>query len=67
MNSLTITAKPAAKRRITIELDANRFERLAADLGLLRKEFIDSVDHAEQEIVQGKARRLHSLKDFRRP
>lgn len=68
MNALTLTIRPALKRKekVRVELDAERFERLAADLGFFSSEFVASVDRAEREITEGKTKRLRSLKDFRR-
>ena len=67
MNSLAITLNPTNKKRtVSIELDAERFERLAANLGLFRKEFVASIDRAEHEISRGNVRHLRNLKDLRR-
>ena len=49
-----------------MELDAERFERLAAGLGFFNFEFVASIDRAEEEIAQKKTKRLRSLKDLRR-
>ena len=67
-HSTTITIRPSPSRtkRVLVELDAERFERLAADLGFLRKEFLESVERAEEDIARGKIRRLRSLHDLRR-
>jgi len=53
-------------RRIIVEMDAERFERMASDFGFFRPEFLESLDRAEQEISQKKIKRLRSLKDLRR-
>ncbi|MEK7541599.1 MAG: hypothetical protein AAB533_01995 [Patescibacteria group bacterium] len=68
MNVLTLTIRPPVKRerRVRVELDAERFERLAADLGFFTPQFIASIDRAEKEIAEGKTKRLRSLKDLRR-
>lgn len=68
MNALTLTIRPIAKRKekVRVELDAERFERLAAGLGFFTSEFVASLDRAEREISEGKTRRLRSLKDLRR-
>lgn len=67
MSSLTLTIKPSQKRkRVSIELDADRFERLAANLGLFRKEFLESLARAEREVSQRRTHRLRSLRDLRR-
>lgn len=68
MNALTLTIRPITKRKekIRVELNAERFERLAAGLGFFNTQFITSIDRAEKEIAEGKIKRLRSLKDFRR-
>lgn len=61
-SNLTITVRPKARlRKFSVELDADSFERLAADLGLFREEFIASIEQAEREIAQGKMKKLRSL------
>lgn len=68
MNVLTLTIRPIAKRKqkVRVELDAERFERLAAGLGFFTSQFVASVDRAEKEIAEGKTKRLRSLEDLRR-
>ena len=67
MNTL-ITIKPTARhtQKVLVELDRIQFERLAANLGLFRKEFLESLDRAEKEITQGKIKQLRSLRSLRR-
>ncbi len=68
MNALTLTIRSPVRRerKVSVELDAERFERLAADLGLFNSEFVASIERAEKEIREDKVRRLQSLKDLRR-
>ena len=68
MATLNVTIRPrqARSRKIIVELDADRFERLAADLGLFSRTFLSSLERAEREVAQSKARRLRSLRDLRR-
>ena len=69
MNALILTIQPTIikrKEKIRVELDAERFERLAAGLGFFSSAFVASVDRAEEEIAEGKTKRLRSLKDLRR-
>lgn len=68
MNALTLTIRPITKRKekVRVELDAERFERLAAGLGFFNSAFVASVDRAEKEIAGGRIKRLRSLKDLRR-
>ena len=60
--SLKITKKA---KTYTIELDANRFERVAAALGMFSDEFLLSIAQSEKEIRAGKTKRLRSLSDLR--
>ena len=64
--AITIKPSPARSKRVLVELDAERFERLAAGLGLFQKEFLDSISRAELEITKGKTHRLKGLRDLRR-
>ncbi len=68
MATLNVTIRPRQirSRKLIVELDADRFERLAAGLGLFSREFLASIERAEREITLGKARRLHSLRNLRR-
>ena len=68
MATLNVTIRPRQlrSRKLIVELDADRFERLAANLGFFSKEFLASLERAEREVRQGKARRLRSLRDLRR-
>jgi hypothetical protein len=66
--TLTITVSPKTKsRRVVVEFDADRFERLAAGLGLFSPEFLESLKRAEQELDAGKAKKLKNLRALRRP
>lgn len=64
--NFTIRPRQARSRKLIVELDADRFERLAAGLGLFSREFLASIERAEREVALGKARRLRSLRDLRR-
>lgn len=64
---LTLTIRPKLNhKRVVIELDADRFERLAANLGFFHPEFLKSLDRAEREITAGKTKRLKNLRVLRR-
>jgi hypothetical protein len=65
MTTLTVIQKPS-KKKVHIEIDLDRWERIAADLGLFRREFLESVNRAEQEIARGKMKRLRSLATLRK-
>jgi len=65
MATITLAAKPKSKR-IIVEIDADRLERLAASLGLLSRGFLDSISRSEEEISLGKTKRLRSLRELRR-
>ncbi|MBI2023211.1 hypothetical protein HYT01_01450 [Candidatus Giovannonibacteria bacterium] len=64
MATITIKKKPHSKQ-FTIKMDAEKFERLAANLGFFNADFLDSVARSEREINTGKTKRLQSLKKFR--
>lgn len=65
-STITIISPAAKQKKIRIEIDAAQFERLAANLGLFSREFLQSLDRAEREVTQGRVKKLRSLKDLRR-
>lgn len=65
MTTLTVTFKPKQKKA-RVEVDADKFERLAGVLGLFNKGFLTSIERSEQEIRTGKTKTLRSLKSLRR-
>jgi hypothetical protein len=63
---ITITKnKKANKTTFTVEFDADRFERVAAALGMFSDEFLDAIDQSEKEIRAGKTRKISSLRELR--
>jgi len=65
MKSLAITMKPG-RRKIRIEVDADKFERLAADFGLFNPDFLKSLDRAEKDARTGRITKVTSLRDLKR-
>jgi hypothetical protein len=65
MATITIERKPNSKR-VTVEIDAERLERLAASLGLFSPDFLKSLSRSEKDIALGKTKRLRSLRELRR-
>ena len=63
---LDLTVKTIKEtQKVVVEMDVNRFERLAAGFGLFREEFLESLDKAEQELALAKTKILKSLKSLR--
>lgn len=56
----------AATRKIRIEVDADKFERLAADFGLFNPDFLKSLDQAEKDVRSRRIKKVTSLRDLRR-
>jgi len=66
MASLTITIKPYKKeKKIIIEMDLDKFERLAASLGFFNREFLKSLRKAERDYKAGRIKKIKSLKELR--
>jgi len=65
MATITVMRKPKSKR-IIVEIDADKLERLAASLGLFSSSFLDSISRSEKEIALGKTKRLRDLRELRR-
>ena len=67
MNSLNIKIKPAHfKRKLLLELDADKFESLAARFGFFNPDFISSVEKSEKDYLTGKIREITSLTELRK-
>ncbi|OGY99809.1 MAG: hypothetical protein A2945_02325 [Candidatus Liptonbacteria bacterium RIFCSPLOWO2_01_FULL_52_25] len=64
--SINLTVKQKLKgRRVTVEMDADRLERLAASFGFLNPDFIGSLNRAEKDYEAGRYRKIHSLRDVK--
>ena len=61
MTTSTLTVKKMGGRRVTIEVDIDQFERLAANLGFFNPEFLKSLNRAEKDIKDGRVQQIHSL------
>lgn len=67
MSTLTIIVKPNRNRgTFSVEMDADRFERMAGDLGLFNQDFLRSLDRAERDYRAGRVREIPSLKELRK-
>ena len=66
MNSLTFTLKPKRNtaKKIVVEMDADRLERLAANFGMFNPDFLASVKRAERDYEAGRIREIHSLREL---
>ena len=64
--AITIKSPKRSDRKILIEMDADKFERFAADLGFFNPAFLKSLDRAEKDIRAGKIYKLKSLKELRK-
>jgi hypothetical protein len=67
MASLNITIKQRENRsrKATIELDADKFEKLAGVFGLFSSDFLKSLSRAEKDIKAGRVKKVKSLKELR--
>lgn len=67
MSSTAITIRKTGNgsRKFLVEIDANRLERLAANLGFFSQSFLNSLDQAEKDYNTGRTRKVRSLKSLR--
>jgi hypothetical protein len=68
MNTLPITITKNSKGNkstFTMKFDSDRFERVAAALGMVSKECLASIAQSEKEIKAGKTRKIKSLRELR--
>ena len=68
MVSLTLTIGSQVKnpKKILVEMDFEKFERLAANLGFFNQDFLKSVDLAEKDYKNGRIKKIKSLGELRR-
>lgn len=66
MSSLTITIKPKDHRKMLIEMDADKFEQLAAKLGFFSDAFLKSCKEAEKDYARGRVMKIQSLRELRK-
>lgn len=65
MNSLSMTIEKNKTQNITIKMDANKFERLAANFGFFNPDFLKSLSRAEKDFKNGSAKKIKSLRELR--
>lgn len=67
MASLDIKIKKDKRsKKVTIEIDADKFQKLAELFGQFNPEFIKSLKESEKDYREGKFSKLKSLKDLRK-
>lgn len=66
MNQTMVIKTTTVGKKIVVELDANRLERLASNLGFYSHDFLKSVDRAERDYRAGRVREVASLSEVRR-
>ena len=65
MASLDIKIKKDKRsKRMTIEIDADKFQKLAELFGQFNPDFIKRLDKAEKDVKAGRIRKINSLKDL---
>ena len=67
MNTLAIKIKTNSKQpdKFLIELDAEKFERLAANFGFFNPDFLESLNRAEKDYSSGRIKKINSLKELK--
>ncbi len=68
MTNVVFKIKKSEKRpkNITVSFDADKFERVAANFGLFRPEFLDSLNRAEKDIQEGRFKKIKGLASLRK-
>lgn len=67
--TLTLTIKPKtakAARKVVVEMDADKLERMAAYFGMLNPDFLASIERAERDYRAGRVRNVRSLQELMR-
>ncbi len=67
MSKTMITIRPGSKgKKVLVELDADRLERLASNLGFYNPDFLRSIERAERDYRAGRVYTVTSLRELRR-
>ena len=53
----------AGQRKVVVEFDADKFEKVAAAFGFFGSDFLSSLENAEKDIKAGRVRKIQSLKN----
>ena len=64
MSSLTLTINPFVKLRqnkVMVEMDADRFEKMAINFGFFNQDFIKSLEYSEADEKAGRVKKIKSL------
>lgn len=64
--NVTIKSGSAKDKKFLIEIDASKFEKLAASLGFFGADFLKSLNRAEQDYKKGHVRKVRSLRELRK-
>src|SRR4030042_1937697 len=65
--AINIIQEPQKKtKKFLLELDAEKFERLAANFGLFNPDFIESLRKAEDDYKHGRVKKIKSLREIRK-
>ena len=65
MANPTITIEKVSSGKFRVEMDIDKFERLADALGLYNSEFLKTLERSEKDYREGRYRKVNSLKDLR--
>jgi len=66
MPTITILEKPGTRGKARIEIDLNRWERLADVFGFYRPEFLKTLKESLRESKTGRIRKVKTLRELER-
>ena len=64
--AINIRTKTRLSKKFLVEIDAEKFERLAADLDFFNTDFLKSINRAEKDYRAGKTKKIRSLKELKK-
>jgi hypothetical protein len=64
MNTIDLTLTQTKRGTVSVELDADRLETLAASLGLFSDEFLETIRESEREYRAGRYKKVSSLAEL---
>jgi hypothetical protein len=61
---LTIKTKQSLSGKYIVEMDAKKFERLAASMGFFSEDFLKSLNQAEKDYKKNRVEKIKKLEDL---
>ncbi len=65
MASMNIEIKTNSKSKIVVEMNADKFEKMAANFGFFGDDFLKSLNKSEKDYKAGRVKKISSLSSIK--